>query len=246
MPGYFRDKSWKASSAPPVESGDIAQRAVARRQRGRFACIMVKSSELRYHSRGANTAERVRNTLRQKGHMPWGDPLWSELEIELCRQHYPDYDLLEQELRRRTRHTIQERCRLLGLTAECRGWTAAEKLRLRKMFPDASWAEICAAFPDRTRGAIVRVAYKWGFRRTRRPYKSTCHEVLDEVRQRCFEEGLSMPDLDEFSDSGQFFSKEAYRRKRPDLLAVGRAAKVFGGRLRFGGRRLRIVWDENG
>lgn len=233
------NKSRKASSGSPVESGDIPNRAVARRRRGRFLTFMVRSCDLRYFARGANAAERARDRLRHIGHMPWGDTLWTERELELCRRYYPDYDLLERKLRRRTRRTIQERCRMLGLTAGDRPWTGADKTLLRKLFADASWVDICAAFPDRTRAAISRVAYKWGFRRTRQPYKPTCHELLDQVRQKCVEEKLFMPDLDEFTDSGRFFSKQAYRRKKPDFAAVDRAARVFGG-------RLRIDWDEKG
>lgn len=62
--------------------------------------------------------------------------------------------------------------------------------------------------------------------------------ALDQVRQRCFDESLSMPDVDKFAGSGNFFSRKSYRRKQPDLIAVDRAARAFGG-------RLRIEWGDD-
>jgi len=200
---------------------------------------MVRSSELQSLSRGAMSVEQARARLQRAGCTPWGDALWTEEEMSECRRLYPNYDALQKALPGRSRRTIFERCRLLGLTAgTLKPWTAAEKTRLRRMFPEISWAEICATFPGRTKAAIVRAAYKWGFRRKRQPYKRTCHEALDQVRARCVDEGLFMPDIDEFARSGNFFSKRAYRRKKPDLLAVDRAARAFGG-------RLKIEWDDN-
>lgn len=197
---------------------------------------MAKISHLHHLIGGIASAERMRHV----GRTPWGDAIWTERELAACRQFYPDYEALTAALPGRSRRTIFERCRMLGLTANngVAPWTASERSRLRRMFPESTWAEICAAFPDRTKGAIERAAYKWGFRRKRRPYKQTCHEALDQVRARCVDEGLFMPDLDEFACSGNFFSKRAYRRKKPDLLAVDRAARAFGG-------RLKIEWGED-
>jgi hypothetical protein len=61
---------------------------------------------------------------------------------------------------------------------------------------------------------------------------------LDQVRDYCTANNLFMPDIDEFAQSGNFFRKRAYRRKKADLSAVDRAAKQLGG-------RLTIQWDED-
>lgn len=199
-----------------------------------FMSSIMGSPDWQYLKRGAMAAQQARARLARNGFTPWGDRLWTDDELMTCRSLFPDYSALQAALPSRSRRTIFERCRLLGLTqSDVKPWTAAEKTRLRRIFPEASWADICASFPDRTKGAIVRAAYKWGFRRKRQPYKKTSHEALDQVRQRCVEDSLFMPDLDEFTRSGNFFSRKAYRRKKPDLLAVDRAARVFGGRLRI-------------
>lgn len=182
---------------------------------------------------GAAAAARVRQT----GRTPMGDAIWTERERSLCRQHYPDLKKLKRLLRRRTVGAIREMCRRMGLTDPPKPWTGTELSRLRKAFAAATKAELLALLPGRTYGAIIRVAYKHGLRRQRRPYKRTCHEATDQIRDRCTEQGLFMPDLDEFV-GGNFFSKRAYRRKKPDLRAVDRAAKELGG-------KLKIVWRDD-
>lgn len=181
---------------------------------------------------GAATAARV----RRSGRTPMGDAIWTERERALCRQFYPDLKKLKRSLPRRTAGAIREMCRRMGLTNPARPWTGAELSKLRKAFATATTAELLNLLQGRTYGAIIRMAYKHGLRRQRQPYKRTSHPALDQIRDRCTDEGLFMSDLDEFV-GGNFFSRRAYRRKKPDLAAVDRAARELGG-------RLKITWDE--
>ncbi|RWM29791.1 hypothetical protein [Mesorhizobium sp.] len=137
----------------------------------------------------AATAERVRRT----GRTPMGDAIWTERERLICRRHYPDLKKLKRLLPRRTVGAI--RCRRMELTDPPAPWSGAELARLRKSFATASKDELLAMLPGRTYGAIIRVAYKHGFRERRKPYKRTCHPALDQIRDRCTEEGLFMPDV---------------------------------------------------
>lgn len=178
---------------------------------------------------GAATAARVRQT----GRTPMGDAIWTERERSLCRLHYPDIKRQKRVLPRRTVGAIREMCRRMGLTDPSKPWSGSELSRLRKAFATASKAELMEMLPGRTYSAIQRVAYKHGFRKKRKPYKRTCHEALDQIRERCVEQGLFMPDIDEFAGTGNFFSKRAYRRKKPDLRAAERAARELGGKLKI-------------
>jgi len=160
-----------------------------------------------------------------------GDAIWTQREIDVCREHHPDFVMMKKKLPRRTRGAIAEMCRRLRLTDPPKPWTGAEHTRLRKMYPSASWEEILAAFPGRTRQGIVQVAFRRGLTRDRKPYKIVGHLALDQVRQRCFELGLFMPDLDEWVNGKGFFSRLAYQGRRPHMHKVERAANALGGKL---------------
>jgi len=162
-----------------------------------------------------------------------GDAIWTEHERSICRDVHPDYAEMKKRLPRRTPGAIREMCRRMRLTDPPKPWSGAELSRLRRAFATASKDELVAMLPGRTYDAIQRVAYKHGFRKKRKPYKRTCHEALDQIRERCVQQGLFMPDVDEFAQTGNFFSKRAYRRKKPDLRAADRAARELGGKLRI-------------
>ena len=186
-----------------------------------------RSSDLKRLAFDAKAAAYVRRT----GRTPMGDAIWTQREISVCLEHHPDFVIMQKKLPRRTRGAIAEMCRRLGLTDPPKPWTGAEHIRLRKMYPSASWEEILAAFPGRTRQGIIQVAYRRGLRRDRRPYKIIGHLALDQVRQRCFELGLNMPDLDEWVNGKGFFSRLALRGRRPHMHTLERAAKALGGKL---------------
>jgi hypothetical protein len=196
--------------------------------------MAYRASDFERLAFGAATAERVRRT----GRTPMGDAIWTERERAICRECHPDFNAMKRRLPRRTLGAIHEMCRRMGLTDPPSPWSGAELTRLRKNFATASKADLLTVLPGRTYGAIIRMAYKHGFRRTRKPYKRTCHAALDQVRDYCTANNLFMPDIDEFAQSGNFFRKRAYRRKKADLSAVDRAAKQLGG-------RLTIQWDED-
>lgn len=185
-----------------------------------------RSSDLTRLCFGAAAAQHVRRT----GRTPMGDAIWTQREIGVCRSLHPDFILMGRRLPRRTEGAIREMCRRLGLTEPSKPWTAAERTRLRRLYPSAPWPIILSEFPGRTRQAIIQKAHRWKLSRDRKPYKRTSHEAVDQIRQRCLETGLFMPDIDCLANTN-FFTRKAVRRKKPDLLAVDRAAKVFGGRL---------------
>lgn len=173
----------------------------------------------------------LRRRMKRSGEAPNGKPLWTAEELEICRRLYPDRIALAQRLQRRSSEAIRHKCEELGLASVRIAWTAADVTRLLKLYRSATWDELLAAFHGRTETAIRLAATKRGMRRARKPYKLTGYPLLDQVRQRCFEQGLTMRDLDQFARSRGYFGGSAWRRDWYSERLVGRAVRALGGRI---------------
>lgn len=183
---------------------------------------------LAYHARNAVMAQRMRARVHRAGEIA-GQKLWTDQERETIRQLAPDYQALRKALRRRSYVAIRAQAGKLGLTKEIHIWTGAELSKLRKLYPEASPQDICAAFPHSTWHNIQQTARYHGFRRKRKGYKLTGIPGLDEVRRRCFEIGWTMPDLDKAARTGKYFSKAGWIGKRTNHRALGRAIEALDG-----------------
>lgn len=187
--------------------------------------------------RGAVSAERIRERMLRSGFTLFGQKLWGEDEDLVCRLVHPDIFALRQILYARSEGAIRARCRKLGLTSRRRTWGPLDKQRLRKLYPEATHDELRAAFPSVEIERIRRVAQYYGYRRKRKPYKITGVVPLDQLRERAYDIGWYMPDVDDDAGTGRYFQSRGYKSKYPNFKAIQRGIKVLGG-------HLEAVWDE--
>ncbi|AVA21603.1 hypothetical protein [Rhizobium sp. NXC24] len=187
---------------------------------------------LAYYVKGARSAESMRKRLRWSGYTFSGKKIWSEEENTVLRLFYPYSGLIARFLPKRTRGAIEAQFRKLGLGRKVHQWTPLEKQKLRKMYPECSREEICAAFPFSNWTSIQAVARYYGYRRKKKPYKITGIQPLDAVRIRCYEIKWTMRDLDEECRTKQYFQTRGYRSDYPNFQAITRAVEMFGGELR--------------
>ncbi|TLX12293.1 hypothetical protein [Rhizobium sp. MHM7A] len=191
---------------------------------------------LAYLARGAASAERARARMLRSGYTVWGQKLWSEEEDLICRLFHPDYFALRQILCNRTDRAIQARCRKLGLVRPRQSWEWLARQKLRKLYPEATYDELCAAFPDRDLQNIQAAARYYGFKRKKKPYKITGVVSLDQFRSRCYDVQWTMRDADEEAGTKRYFQTRGYRSKYPNFKAISRGVKALGG-------HMEVQWD---
>lgn len=112
---------------------------------------------------------------------------WSAAEIDLLRQHYPcsTWKVMRAALPGRTRSAISCRATTLSIKRDCAGrvaWTCVETALLRRLYPKATWDEICKAIPRHRHGAIAKQATTMKLRRDPARMKSK-YRLIRELRQ---------------------------------------------------------------
>jgi hypothetical protein len=200
--------------------------------RVRSAAIM----ELRYVSRSACSAQRMRAYTRQRGTI-CGRRVWLAEEISVLHRWSTDPAALADALPTRTPKAVKAMRQKLGLTRRKHTWTAAERVKLRAMYAKSPREAILAAFPDVSWKGISDRARSWGSSRDIPPYSITGNQLLDAIRRRCRDIGYSMSDLDELAGTGKFFAKAHWRCRRPTAGPIAKAVAVLGG-------ELTISWKE--
>ncbi len=184
------------------------------------------------YSQLARRAQGTRHRIQRRGVAPGGQRLWTQEEDRLCRLHHGDPAGLRRHRHGRTYPAIRSRCRTLGLAPKRNLCTAAERSRLRKLYPHATREELAAAFPTRTLLQVTALASYYGIRRNRRRYSPTGYPLLDQVRTRCLELNYSMPDLDDLAGTGGYFQKAQWHcQKGMSIAKVARAVSALGGSL---------------
>jgi hypothetical protein len=155
--------------------------------------------------------------------------LWTEDDDAVAKRLYPDYQAICKALGR-TYSSIRHFCQRLGLAPKRHVWTAPEIARLRRMFPTATKDELRTAFHGFSFHHIALTATRHGFRRARRPFKPTGFDVIDQIRERSFQLGYSMPYLDEISCTKGYFTQQQWiAGKRVNYKAVAKAIKALDG-----------------
>ncbi|PSJ53652.1 hypothetical protein [Pseudaminobacter soli (ex Li et al. 2025)] len=184
------------------------------------------------YTRNAHSADRARRRMQYRGETPKGDRLWTGAEDELCRQYGSNYEALRQKLPHRSYEAIRCRCRYLGLRPKLKMVTANELSRMRRLVPTASPQQLREAFPNRSLRQLRSVSRYHGITRKRPPFKRTGISAIDAIRDRCFELGYSMGDLDELAKTKGYFRKANWiLRGKPNYRAIGRAVEALDGEL---------------
>jgi len=188
---------------------------------------------LRHFARGAISAENARLRMQLRGITPNGHPLWTRVETGNLLHGYPDYRAVLALNVRRTRPAHYGKAGRLGVTKrKPPAWSENEILRLHRLFPRATKADLLSALPGRSWGGICARAWHDGYRRPQRALPPTGDNLLDQILMRAKQKGWTASDLDYHTASGGYFSKAKWRRGTLDLRAHVRAVNLLGGQLR--------------
>ncbi len=157
-----------------------------------------------------------------------GQRLWSACELALLRDHYPDMARLHRALPGRTAGAIGRKAGQLGLVPPRRIWSGRDAQNLRKPYvAGLPMADLLAMFPDKTSRQIWHKASHLGIHRPRRPPKPTGFALLDQIRRRAHDLGLTMRDLDSYTGGKGYFAAP----RRQNLRLLDRAIRVLQGRI---------------
>lgn len=181
----------------------------ARNQSGATGMFLTEFAD--DQARGKKTRARI----RREGQNCNGHRIWTKPEDDACRKAYPNYEAMLKELPHRTRSALESRCGVLGIRKPVHQWTGSEDTQFRKMYrAGASVEEICEAFPHMQREDVWRRAYKAKLSRPRKRYLPTGTALLDELREECWRQHITMVDLDQFARSGRYFDAKRWRGQR--------------------------------
>jgi hypothetical protein len=159
--------------------------------------------------------------------------LWTEKEIETLKRLYPKmgYAAISKRLKRRSYWSVRHKAQQLGLTPHRHVWTGAEIARLRKVYRSGTVAEIRAEFPCFTLSHIRSIAHFHGIFRDRHPFKRTGYLAVDQIRERAFDLGYSMPDVDQLARTKKYFQTAAWHCGHVNYRAIGRAIDALDGKI---------------
>lgn len=191
--------------------------------------------DIRYHAEGARRSARARRRILREGRTPNGHRLWTKKEDAIVRHFYPDYRAVKRRLKRRSVQAIVSRVHTLGLSPKNRSWKMTDIARLRRMWKEATKAEILAAFPDRSWHSVANKGKAFGI--WRRPWvpNKTGHPIVDAIRMRAVELKLSLSDIDAMCNGRHFFANSSRRKGMPRSSVLLRAVKALDG-------HIEVVW----
>lgn len=207
---------------------------------------MVESHYERLQRAGQVGGLASRDWMRRNGRTQLGQKLWEDHENAAIRSLWPDYEAIKAALPHRTYGAIQAQAARIGASAKGHVWTTGEVLRLRRIFPTATHAELLAAFPGVSLRAIRSHAFRLNLRRAVKPYGPTGCALLDELRDRCRFLNLSMADLDAMAGTGTYFQRSGWRSGRRAGASTNRQfsyERVVKGILAIGGNVV-ADWGE--
>jgi len=191
-------------------------------------------ARLSWVTRGAATADRMRQRIARNGFTPNGHPLWDEREIRHLVEGYPRYDDIMPLIPRRSRTAAWRKASKLKITRpRPPDWSTNEIPRLRKVYPTGTREEILTNFPGRTYGAIAKAANSRGIYRAPKPYKPTGNTVLDQILQRARSRNWSLRELDLETRGRGYFSGRKWRFGRFNHRAHVKAVSCLGGALKL-------------
>ena len=174
-------------------------------------------------------AEKTRARIRRAGVTAKGHRLWTPAEDERVKQLYPDYRALRKALRHRTYYALRHRADALGVVRRRHVWTGAEVVRLRKLYPTATRAELHASFPRLTWHQIAGKAVHIKVSRRRSRLSPTGFPIIDDIRERAFLLNYSMVDLDAIARTRGYFQKGGWHSNGINKRAVYKAIEALDG-----------------
>ena len=169
----------------------------------------------------------MREWMRRHGRTPAGQLLWSDAEVALLYEHYPDYATLVRLLPHRTRKAIGLKVAKLGLAGPLKVWADDEVFRFKPPYRGGvPVAEILPLLNQKTTTQLYGAAWKRRIRRPRRRPKLVGVPILDSIRQRAFDMNITLTELDEATGVKGYFTSPRSLRWRPILKAID----ILGGK----------------
>ena len=190
--------------------------------------------DLRRLAQNVSSGDRSRQRMARTGLSPNGHPLWVPPETGSLKRNVPDYDTALVEIGRRTRSAAHSKASRMGIARPASPpWNDERDVpRLRRLYPTGTKAEILAAFPNRSWGAICAKARSRHIYRKRR-FKPSGSALIDQLLARAATLNMSLVELDAAAGCGRYFSTSRYRDvRRLKPLNIARAAAAMGGTLR--------------
>ncbi|MGX9944940.1 SANT/Myb-like DNA-binding domain-containing protein [Bradyrhizobium denitrificans] len=117
------------------------------------------------------------------------------------------------------------------------GWNDVEDRKLRKLAETLCATDIAKVMPGRTYSSVFDRAKKLGIKlRSRtRPHVMTGDPLIDAIRKRALEDGMSVMALDRELGTKQYFSSDCLsarkRGQRGRFDKIAKAVEYFGGEL---------------
>jgi len=199
--------------------------------------------DISFLSRSAFLAKASRQRMQREGRTPLGHVLWSkEEDALLLKNRDRPIGEIAHMFSRRTRNALIARRVKLGCSFKSqKNWRPEEDRILREHTPKLNWRQISLMLPGRSRAAVQGRARYIGianneFSRARHRPKIYRIPLLDAVRLRAWEDGISLEALDKELKSGGYFRKNGMRKrnKRRDYVNIWhikKAVEFFGGEL---------------
>jgi hypothetical protein len=150
--------------------------------------------DLRFLSRNAESANRSRHLQRRRGFTFAGSKIWEQSEDDVLRATVTlTVPEVQKSLPHRTASAIERRREKLHLLRrKLKPWTTREDRILRTNI-DLDYPKIAKLLPGRGEHAVQGRAWYLGIRKgCLRPPKATGLLVYDEVRNRAYEDRLSL------------------------------------------------------
>ena len=181
-------------------------------------------------SRNAESAKRARHP--QSRRTIFSNEIWEQSEDDVLRATATlTLSEVQKLLPHRTACAIDKRRgRLHLLRRKLKPWTTREDRILSANIDKMDCRTIASLLPGRSKHAVQSHAWFLGVRKGYlRPPKATGFLVYDEVRNRAYEDRVSLCALDRELGTGTYFQQND--KKRPDWKKLARAVAFFGGQM---------------
>jgi hypothetical protein len=180
------------------------------------------------YERGLRGKATLLKHIYKTGYTIAGRKVWTTEEMEILYRLHPDYTALLNALPGRTLKAIKRKAGSCGLFPSRQIWTPDEKRQLPKPYKAGlAINELLILLPGKTKKQIWAKASNMKIRRPRRPPRYTGLLLVDPIRQRAFEEGYYMADLDSWVGYKHYFGSPRY----VSWQAIDAAMSILGGKL---------------
>lgn len=198
--------------------------------------VPLKLSSVQAVNENSGADRSYRPKVIRTGGVPWTDAercILRDNRDKSARQ-------LTQLLPRRSHSSIVAMREKTGWTyIRPLAWNDAEDRKLRRLAETLCATDIAKQMPGRTYDTVFRRAKALGIKlRSRtRPHARTGNPIIDAIRDRCLEDGMSIMALDRELGTGNYFASDcivAVKKGTPLRWdRVNKAVEYFGGELKI-------------